>query len=105
MGTLLSGSLPERTLSGPVVVLRQLGTPQRDFGLTSGILFFVCANYFLLSFLLPYLDGVRLVFLGIQTVLRRPLSRRYERWFNGGVVLLVIVVWSLQIFRDIERLV
>ncbi len=30
----------------------------------------------------PYLDGRRLLFLGVEAIVRKPLHPRYEQWFN-----------------------
>lgn len=52
---------------------------------------------------IPALDGGRLLFVAIETVIRRPLPRKFQAWVNGAgfafLILLMIVVTASDIFK------
>jgi len=52
---------------------------------------------------IPALDGGRLLFVAIEAVIRRPLSRRFQNWVNATgfafLILLMIVVTASDIFK------
>jgi regulator of sigma E protease len=53
---------------------------------------------------IPALDGGRLVFLGIEAVIRRPLNKKVENTANNVMFFLLMALFVYVTFFDILRL-
>lgn len=92
-------------LSGPVGVAVMTGKVAR-LGLNYIIQFTAILSINLMiinSFPFPALDGGRLLFLGIESILRRPLNQRIERWVNTFGFALLLLLLAMVTFRDVFR--
>ena len=106
---LLAGEVSTTTMGGPVAVVREVpGDPatraatRHRFAVSITL---VILNYFLLCVFpfAPYLDGRRLLFLGIEAAARRPLHPCYEQWFNRVALLLALLLMFLAFYNDLSR--
>jgi len=51
----------------------------------------------------PALDGGRLLFLGIEAIIRRPLNQKVEQWANTVGFALLIALMVMVTFRDVAN--
>src|SRR3989339_435130 len=94
-------------LSGPVGIF-SLVSQTTSQGILSiiGFTAFLSINIGLLNLLpIPALDGGRLVFLGIEAVIRKPLNRKLENTINNVMFFLLIGLFIFVTYNDILRLI
>lgn len=110
IGLLFGGgesSLGVTDLSGPVGIF-QLVSNVRANGFINLIVFmgFLSINIGILNLLpIPALDGGRLVFLGIEAVIRRPLNRRIENSLNLMMFFALIAFIIFVTYNDVFRII
>ncbi|MFA7589278.1 MAG: RIP metalloprotease RseP [Acholeplasmataceae bacterium] len=93
-------------LSGPVGIF-SLVSQTTSQGLLAIISFtaFLSINIGLINLLpLPALDGGRIVFLGVEAIIRRPLPRKFENSVNSIMFILLLGLFVFVTYRDILRL-
>lgn len=105
--SLLTGDFsPAKEVSGPVGVYGILG--QRSLlgaAALIQLLGIISLNLVVLNLIpFPALDGGRLLFIGIEKVIRRPLNSKIELWINGFGVSLLLIFMVLVTIRDIANL-
>jgi regulator of sigma E protease len=106
LAKLVTGSIPFKSLSGPVGVTAAMGQAASQ-GAT--ILFYIAAmiaiNLGVVNLLpLPALDGGKLFLLIIEAIRRKPLNPKYEGWVNfAGFALLMLLMVAVT-FNDIAAL-
>ncbi len=100
------GINPNKSLTGPIGIFTQLKQRAQHFGFASYLKFvaLIGLNLFLVNLLpIPITDGGQLVFLGIETVIRRPLPvmvRMVAAWIGYVLVIgLMLYVMGLDISR------
>ena len=108
LGLLFGGSdqIGLNDLSGPVGIFNIVGQYAKQ-GLASFIWFvaFLSVNIGVMNLLpIPALDGGRLVFLGIEAVIRRPLNKKVENTANNVMFFLLMALFVYVTFFDILRL-
>lgn len=94
-------------LSGPIGIFTLVSRTSSQ-GLLAIISFtaFLSINIGLLNLLpIPALDGGRLVFLGIEAVSRKPLSRRLENSINTIMFYLLLGLFVFVTYNDILRII
>jgi regulator of sigma E protease len=94
-------------LSGPIGIFTLVSRTSSQ-GLLAIISFtaFLSINIGLLNLLpIPALDGGRLVFLGIEAVTRKPLSRKLENSINNIMFYLLLGLFVFVTYNDILRIV
>jgi regulator of sigma E protease len=111
---ILSGALgpATETIGGPITIVRQVGPlmgPRIQAAMErqrlARSLTLNMLNYLILCLLpfVPYLDGRRLLFLGIEALLRRRLHPQYEQWYNRIALALVLLLVLMVFANDITR--
>jgi regulator of sigma E protease len=67
---------------------------------------FLSINIGLLNLLpIPALDGGRLVFLGIEALRRKPMSRKLENSINNVMFYLLLALFVYVSYNDILRII
>lgn len=107
LGDLIAGRVAITSLSGPVGVTGALGEAASQ-GSQALFLFivFIAINLGVVNLLpLPALDGGRILFVAIETVIGRPVPRKLEGYvhFAGFALLMMLVVFVT--YNDILRLI
>lgn len=94
-----------KSIGGPISVYEETGrAAQAGTSDYLRLMAFVSVNLGILNLLpIPMLDGGHLLFFLVESVLRRPISRRRRE--QAGLVGLVLLLLMMAIaFNDIERL-
>lgn len=103
---LVTGQVSTNTLGGPIAIAKMAGDSARQ-GASSlfGFMAFLSINLAILNLMpIPALDGGQLLILGVEGVLRRPLSLKYRLiWQQTGMALLLILMIFV-IFNDVTRI-
>ena len=111
---LFTGKVPVSDLSGPVGIVNMIGDTveaSSSYGFGTVLLnlasfaTLLSANLGVMNLLpIPALDGGRLLFLLIELIRRKPISREKEAWVHvaGFVLLMLLMVFIL--YNDIRRL-
>ncbi len=104
---LVSGTVGMDMLSGPVGVTSVMAqTAAVDIRTFGWILAFISVNLGVMNLLpIPGLDGGRLLFLAIETVLRRPLPKKFEIVANTAGLLAMFALIFYVTGNDILRLI
>ncbi len=103
---LVLGEVSTDSVGGPIAIARMAGDSARQ-GASSLFSFmaFLSINLAILNLLpIPALDGGQLLILGVEKVLRRPLSLRYRLIWQQTGVALVLVLMVFVVFNDITRI-
>lgn len=115
LGQLITGKLSMNDVSGPVGIVDFVGdsiSQSRDYGIVAVIIqmlylsVLLSANLGVMNLLpIPALDGGRLVFIIIEAVRGKPVSREKEGFvhFAGFVVLLLFMVFVM--YNDILKII
>lgn len=108
LGRLLrgEGSL-KKELTGPIGIAMIAGEAARQ-GLESlfELMALISINLALMNLLpIPVLDGGHLVFLGLEAVMRRPVSVRTRMVMHQVVIALLLLLTVFITFNDIQRIV
>jgi regulator of sigma E protease len=87
------------TVGGPIAVFQDAEglTPDDRSRRLAALVTFTVLQWLVACLVLPYLDGVRLLFLGIEAAARRPLHPRHERWLNRGWLAVYVLLNVLAI--------
>ena len=103
---LVMGQVSTDSVGGPIAIARMAGDSARQ-GASSlfGFMAFLSINLAILNLLpIPALDGGQLLILGVESVLRRPLSLRYRLiWQQTGMALLLLLMVFV-VFNDVTRI-
>lgn len=105
-GLLITGHLSLNSLSGPVGLTKVVGQAERiGFMYVVMITAVISINLAVINILpLPALDGGRILFVIIETIIRRPLSKKFVEWANGiGFSLLIILMLVITV-KDVIHL-
>jgi regulator of sigma E protease len=108
LGLLFGGSdqIGLNDLSGPVGIFNIVGQyAKQGLGAYLWFIAFLSVNIGVMNLLpIPALDGGRLVFLGIEAVIRRPLNKKVENTANNVMFFLLMALFVYVTFFDILRL-
>lgn len=103
---LVMGQVSTDSVGGPIAIAQMAGDSARQ-GPSSLFSFmaFLSINLAILNLLpIPALDGGQLLILGVESVLRRPLSFRYRLvWQQTGMALLLLLMVFV-VFNDVTRI-
>jgi regulator of sigma E protease len=103
---LVMGQVSTDSVGGPIAIAQMAGDSARQ-GATSLFSFmaFLSINLAILNLLpIPALDGGQLLILGVEKVIRRPLSLRYRLiWQQTGMALLLLLMVFV-VFNDVTRI-
>ncbi len=103
---LVMGQVSTDSVGGPIAIAKMAGDSARQ-GASSLFSFmaFLSINLAILNLLpIPALDGGQLLILGVESVLRRPLSLKYRLlWQQAGMALLLVLMVFV-IFNDVTRI-
>lgn len=103
---LVLGQVSTDSVGGPIAIARMAGDSARQ-GASSLFSFmaFLSINLAILNLLpIPALDGGQLLILGVEKVLRRPISLKYRLvWQQTGMALLLVLMVFV-VFNDVTRI-
>jgi regulator of sigma E protease len=105
LGKLLTGGLSIKTLGGPILIAKMTGDAAR-VGLSSLLSFvaFLSLQLGILNLLpIPVLDGGHVMFLTLETVLRRPVNIKIREAAQQVGFLLLLVFILIISYNDIRR--
>ena len=103
---LLRGRESINNLSGPVGIVSAI-SQAASYGLTDvvGMLVLITVNLGVFNLLpIPALDGGRLVFLGVEAVIRRPVSERLQENLTLATFILLFGLMIFATYNDVIRL-
>ena len=100
---LVRGRYSLKSVSGPVGVTKALGEAAKSsFGDMVYLSAFISINLGVVNLLpLPALDGGRLLFLLIEGVRRKPISRKVEGYIHFAGLALLLILMAVVTFKDI----
>lgn len=111
---LIAGKVSSRDISGPVGIFTVIGDSYSDavqYGVKTVILtildliLLLSANLGVMNLLpIPALDGGRLVFLAVEAVRGKPVSREKEGMVHFIGFVLLMIIMALVMFNDIARI-
>jgi regulator of sigma E protease len=114
LGQLVTGKLGADDLGGPVRIVSELGNvvdAKDEIGLKYVILnllnwaMLLSANLGVMNLIpLPALDGGRLLFLFIEAVRGKPISREKEGYVHGIGFIILMVLMVFVFFNDIKNI-
>lgn len=103
---LVVGEVSTDSVGGPIAIAQMAGDSARQ-GPSSLFSFmaFLSINLAILNLLpIPALDGGQLLILGVEKIIRRPLSLRYRLiWQQAGVAMLLLLMVFV-VFNDVTRI-
>ena len=103
---LLRGRESINNLSGPVGIVSAI-SQAASYGLTDVVemLVLITVNLGVFNLLpIPALDGGRLVFLGVEAVIRRPVSERLQENLTLATFILMFGLMIFATYNDVIRL-
>jgi len=103
---LIEGKIPAKTIGGPILI-GQLAGEQAKRGLLSLALFMaiLSINLGLINlFPIPILDGGHFLFLGLEAVLRRPMSVKKMEIAQQIGLILIIFLMVFALYNDLIRI-
>lgn len=105
-GKLVSGKTSLKSLSGPVGLTTMVGDAQKiGFSYVILLAAIISINLAVINILpLPALDGGRILFVFIETIIRRPLPKSFVQWTNGIGFLLLILLMIVISVKDVIKL-
>ncbi len=106
VGKLVMGQVSTDSVGGPIAIAQMAGDSARQ-GASSLFSFmaFLSINLAILNLLpIPALDGGQLLILGVEKIIRRPLSLKYRLvWQQTGMALLLVLMVFV-VFNDVTRI-
>ncbi|MDO4567856.1 MAG: RIP metalloprotease RseP [Clostridia bacterium] len=106
LGSLFTGDVDGDDVAGPVGTIQIIGQAVRaGFEVVLMIAVIMSVNLGFINLLpLPALDGGRFVFMVIEAIIRRPISRKVEAIVHFAGFVLLIGLMLLLTFNDISRI-
>ena len=106
LGKMVTGQISSDNLSGPVGIAKDAGTvAKRGIIATLSFMAIISISLGILNLLpIPVLDGGQILFVCIETVIRRPLHEKIQMVFQqiGVMALLFLMVFAL--YNDLMRI-
>ncbi len=106
LGKMVTGQISSDNLSGPVGIAKDAGTvAKRGLIATLSFMAIISISLGILNLLpIPVLDGGQILFVCIETVIRRPLPEKIQMAFQqiGVTALLFLMVFAL--YNDLARI-
>ncbi len=105
LSRLVTGYVSPRDLGGPVMI-GQIASQAARRGLPwlMEMTAFISINLAIFNLLpLPVLDGGHLLFLGIESVRRKPLSSRVMEWVQQAGLVFILMLMLFVTFNDVHR--
>lgn len=103
---LLTGHMNLNAVSGPVGLTKVVGQAQQvGFASVMMLIAVISVNLAIINILpFPALDGGRILFVIIETIIRRPLPKKFVEWTNGiGFALLILLMIVISV-KDVIKL-
>ena len=103
---LFQGRITVKSIGGPISVYEETGrAAQAGTSDYLRLMAFVSVNLGILNLLpIPMLDGGHLLFFLVESVLRRPISRRRREQAGLVGLVLLLLMMAIAFKNDIERL-
>ena len=105
---LITGKYGLEQMSGPVGITKEIGNAatEKDGGKSLiNLTALIALNLGVMNLLpFPALDGGRIVFLVIEGIRRKPLSKQVEGYIHMAGMLLLLLLMLLVTFQDVTRL-
>lgn len=105
-GQLIGGKVALGSISGPVGLTTMVGDAQKiGFSYVLLLSALISINLAVINILpFPALDGGRILFVIIETIIRRPLPQKFVQWTNGIGFLLLILLMIVVSIKDVIKL-
>jgi regulator of sigma E protease len=105
-GHLVAGKVSLETISGPVGLTKMVGDAEKiGFSYVMMLMAIISVNLAVINILpLPALDGGRIIFVFIETIIRRPLPKKFVEWTNGIGFFLLIGIMLVITVKDVIKL-
>jgi regulator of sigma E protease len=104
----IKGVVPAKQAFGGPVLIAQIAGKQAQEGLLNLVFFtaVLSVNLCVLNlFPIPILDGGHLLFLGVESIIRRPLSVKKMEVAQQIGLILILLLMALAFYNDIMRLI
>lgn len=104
---LITGSIPLRTLGGPITIAHEAGKVAA-IGILPYFMFmaFLSVNLGVLNLLpIPILDGGHILFLGIEAIRRKPLNERVVAVAQKVGLAIILFIMAFVIYNDLTRII
>jgi regulator of sigma E protease len=104
---LIQRVIPAKTVGGPILIAQVVGEQaKRGFASLIPLMAILSINLGIINiFPIPILDGGHFLFLGLEAVLRKPISiKKMERAQQVGLILIVLLM-IFAFYNDILRLI
>lgn len=106
LGKMVTGQISSDNLSGPVGIAKDAGTvAKRGIIATLSFMAIISISLGILNLLpIPVLDGGQILFVCIETIIRKPLPEKIQLFFQqiGVAALLFLMVFAL--YNDLSRI-
>lgn len=105
-GRLITGQMSLGAVSGPVGLTGMVSDAQQiGFSYVILLAAVISINLAVINILpLPALDGGRILFVIIETIIRRPLPQKFVQWTNGIGFMALIFIMILVSIKDVVKL-
>ncbi len=106
IGKMISSAISPENLGGPIAIA-QLAGKTAELGAVSFLSFLalISVNLAVLNLLpVPVLDGGHLMYLAIEGLRGRPLSRRTMEWTQAVGIFMIVLLMAFAFYNDIARL-
>ena len=114
LGLMITGNVSLDDVAGPVGIVTEIGNVVDESKSDGGFYVFLnlmnwcimlSANLGIMNLLpIPALDGVRLVFLGIEAVRKKPVPKEKEGMVHFVGIVLLMLLMVVILFNDISKL-
>lgn len=105
-GKIVTGQMQFNSISGPVGLTKVVGDAQQVGFMSVLVLIAVISINLAIINILPFpaLDGGRILFVIIETIIRRPLPKKFVEWTNGIGFALLILLMLVVTVKDVIKL-
>ncbi len=105
-GKLITGKTSLSAVSGPVGLTKMVGDAGKiGFSYVILLAAIISVNLAVINILpFPALDGGRIIFVIIETIIRRPLPKKFVEWSNGIGFMLLILLMVVVSVKDVIKL-
>ncbi|HJL80036.1 MAG TPA: RIP metalloprotease RseP, partial [Gammaproteobacteria bacterium] len=106
LGKMVTGQISSDNLSGPVGIAKDAGTvAKRGIIATLSFMAIISISLGILNLLpIPVLDGGQILFICIETVIRRPLHEKIQMAFQQIGVMALLFLMGFALYNDLSRI-
>jgi regulator of sigma E protease len=106
LGKMISGEISPKTIGGPIQIAQEAGKQgKKGVPYLLGLIAILGINLGIINlFPIPILDGGHLLFLGIEAILRRPVSIKKIEIAQQIGLILIILLMIFAFHNDLRRI-